>query len=66
MRNIFPLEQLLFINEIHLLTDYLPITFSCFKNKGSNRGRGFWKFHNILTENEEYVLQMKTYFRYFK
>ena len=42
-----------------LLTDHSPITFSCFSNEESNRGRGFWKFNNSLIENEEYVLQMK-------
>ena len=42
-----------------LLTNLSPITFSCFKNKESNRGRGFWKFNNSLIENEEHVLQMK-------
>ena len=45
-----------------LLTDYLRITFSCFKNEESNRGRGFWKFNNSLIENVEYVLQMKKNF----
>ena len=44
-----------------LLTDHLPITFSCFKNEESNRGRGFWKFNNSLIENVEYVLQMKKF-----
>ena len=44
-----------------LLTDYSPITFSCFNNKESNRVSGFWKFNNSLIENEEYVLQMKTF-----
>ena len=42
-----------------LLIDHSPITFSCFKNEESNRGRGLWKFNNNLIENEEYVLQMK-------
>ena len=42
-----------------LLTDHSPITFSCFKNEESKRGRGFWKFNNSLIENAEYVLQMK-------
>ena len=42
-----------------LLTDHSPITFSCFINEESNSGRGLWKFNNSLTENEEYVLQMK-------
>ena len=42
-----------------LLTDHSPITFSCFKNEESNRGRGLWNFNNSLTENVEYVLQMK-------
>ena len=32
-----------------LLTDHLPITFSCFKNEERNRVRGFWKFNNTLT-----------------
>ena len=40
-----------------LLTDHSPITFSCFSNEKSNRGRGFWKFNNSLIENEEYVLR---------
>ena len=44
-----------------LLTDLSPITFSCFKNEESNRGRGLWKFNNSLIENEEYVLQMKKF-----
>ena len=44
-----------------LLTDHSPITFSCFKNEESNRGRGLWKFNNSLIENEEYVLQMKKF-----
>ena len=35
-----------------LLTDHSPITFSCFKNKESNRGVGFWKFNSSLIENE--------------
>ena len=42
-----------------VLTDHLPIIFSCFKNKESNRGRSFCKFNSSLTENEEYVLPMK-------
>ena len=45
-----------------LLTDYSTITFSCFKNEESNRGRAFWKFNNSLIESEEYVLQMKNLF----
>ena len=44
-----------------LLTDHSPITFSYCKNEESNRGRGFWKFNNSLTENGEYVLQMKNF-----
>ena len=44
-----------------LLSDHSPITFSCFKNEESNRGRGLWKFNNSLIENEEYVLQMKKF-----
>ena len=39
-----------------LLTDHLPVLFSCFKNDESNRGRDFWKFNNSLIENEEYVI----------
>ena len=42
-----------------LLTDHSPITFSCFKNEESNRGRGLWKFNNSLIENEEYLPQIK-------
>ena len=42
-----------------LLTDHSPITFSCFKNEETNRGISFCKFNNSLTENEQYVLQMK-------
>ena len=42
-----------------LLTDHSPITFSCFKNKESNRGRGLWIFNNSFIEKEEYVYQMK-------
>ena len=42
-----------------LLTDHSPITFSCFKNEKSNRGRGLWKFSNSSIKNAEYVLQMK-------
>ena len=41
------------------LTDHSPITFTYFKNEESNRNRGFRKFNNSLTENEEYVHQMK-------
>ena len=44
-----------------LLTDHSPITFSCFKNQESKRGRGLWKFNNSLIENAEYVLQMKKF-----
>ena len=44
-----------------LLTDHSPITFSCFKNEESKRGRGLWKFNNSLIENAEYVLQMKKF-----
>ena len=44
-----------------LLTDHLPIIFSCFKNEESNRGRGFLNFNNNLIENVEYVLQMKRF-----
>ena len=44
-----------------LLTDHSPITFSCFKNEESNRGRGLSKLNNSLVENEEYVLQMKKF-----
>ena len=44
-----------------LLSDHPPITFSCFKNEESTRGRGLWKFNNSLIENEEYVLQMKKF-----
>ena len=47
-----------------LLTDHSPVTFSCFKNEESNRGRGLWKFNNSLIENEEYVLQMKKFILY--
>ena len=43
------------------LTDHSPIRFSCLNNKESNRGSGFWKFNNSLTENKEYVLQMKKF-----
>ena len=46
---------------VFLLTDHSPITFSYFKNEDSNRGRGLRKFNNSLTENEEYVLQMKIF-----
>ena len=46
---------------VSLLTDHSPSTFSWFKNEESNRGRGFLKFNNSLIENEEYVLQMKTF-----
>ena len=42
-----------------LLTDHSPITFSCFKNEETKRGKSFCKFVNSLIENEEYVLQMK-------
>ena len=42
-----------------LLTDHSPITFLCFKNEESKRGRGLWKFNNSLIENAEYVFQMK-------
>ena len=44
-----------------LLTDHLPIIFSCFKNEESNRGRGFSNFNNNLIENVEYVFQMKRF-----
>ena len=44
-----------------LLTDHSPITFFCFKNEESNRGRGFWKFSKNLIENEEYVLQIEKF-----
>ena len=44
-----------------LLTDHSPVTFSCFKNEESNRGRGLWKLNNSLIENVEYVLQMKKF-----
>ena len=44
-----------------LLTDHLPIIFSCFKNEASNRGRGFSNFNNNLIENVEYVFQMKRF-----
>ena len=44
-----------------LLTDHSPITFLCFKNEESNRGRGFWKFSKNLIENEEYVLQIEKF-----
>ena len=46
-----------------LLTDHSPIIFSCFSNEKSNRGRGFRKSNNTLTENEEYVVQMKKIFK---
>ena len=42
-----------------LLTDHLSIKFSYFNNAEGNRDIAFWKFNNSLTENEEYVLQMK-------
>ena len=45
-----------------LLTDHLSIKFSYFNNAEGNRDIGFWKFNNSLTENEEYVLQMKKLF----
>ena len=52
---------------VSLLTDHSPITFLWFKNEERNRGRGFLKFNNSLSESEQYVLQMKKiYFRYFK
>ena len=44
-----------------ILTDHSPITFFCFKNEESNRGRGFWKFSKNLIENEEYVLQIEKF-----
>ena len=44
------------------ITGLSPITFLCLKNERSNRGRGLWKFNNSLTENVEYVLQMKKLF----
>ena len=44
-----------------VLSDLSPITFSYGKNEESNRGRGFWKFYNSLTENEEYVHQIKKF-----
>ena len=44
-----------------LLTNHSPITFSYSKNEESNRGRCLWKFYNSLTENEEYVHQMKKF-----
>ena len=40
-----------------LLTDHSQIIFSYCRNEG--RGRRFWKFNNSLTENGEYVHQMK-------
>ena len=40
-----------------LLTDHSQITFYYFRNE--ERGRRFWKFNNSLTENGEYVHQMK-------
>ena len=42
-----------------LLTDQSTITFSCFKNEESNRGRGCWKFNNSFIENVEYILHIK-------
>ena len=45
-----------------LLTDNWPATFSCFNKEESNRGRGFWKLNKKLTENEEYVSQIKKIF----
>ena len=44
-----------------ILTDHWSITFSYCKNEESNRGRGFWKFNNSLTENDEYIHQMKRF-----
>ena len=44
-----------------LLADHSPITFTYCKNEESNRGRGLWKFHNSLIENEEHVHHMKNF-----
>ena len=50
-----------------LLIDHSPVSFSYCKSEESNSGKGFWKFSNSLTENEEYVQQMKKCnIRYFK
>ena len=42
-----------------LFTHHFSVTFSCLKNEEINKGRGFWKFNNILIENEEYIHQIK-------
>ena len=40
-------------------TDHSPILFSLQLKDMPTRGKGFWKFNNSLTSNDEYVEKMK-------
>ena len=43
-------------------TDHSPILFSLQLKDMPTRGKGFWKFNNSLTSNNDYVEKMKTKF----
>ena len=43
-------------------TDHSPIFFSLQLKDMPTRGKGFWKFNNSLTSNNDYVEKMKTKF----
>ena len=40
-------------------TDHSPLLFSLDLRKYKNRGKGFWKFHNSLSMNSDFVTKMK-------
>ena len=43
-------------------TDHSPIFFSLQLKDMPIRGKGFWKFNNSLTSNDDYVEKMKNQF----
>ena len=40
-------------------TDHSLVLFSLSKEKITIRGKGFWKFNNFLTKNQNYVNEIK-------
>ena len=40
-------------------TDYSPVLFSVSKGKDCLRGKGFWKFNSSLTNDQNYITEIK-------
>ena len=55
------------INKMDILTalstDYSPIFFSFSKNIGISRGKGLWKFNNLLCHKPDFITELKNHLK---